>query len=149
MMALTDAQWWLALAVLLLILEMGSGTFFLLWLSAPAFVLAAVMWLAPSIAWQWQLTLFAIGAVAAVLAWRHFRPSINVSSRAEDGQILNQRGAAMIGREFTLEETLVDGQGRLRVGDSWWQAQAHSDLTAGTKVRVIGVEGATLRIEEV
>lgn len=148
-MALSYAQWWLALAVLLLILEMGSGTFFLLWLSAPAFVIAGLTWLAPTIAWQWQLTLFAIGAVGAVLGWRHFRPGINVSARADDGQLLNQRGAALIGREFTLEETLVDGQGRLRVGDSWWQAQAHRDLAGGTKVRVIGVEGATLRIEEV
>lgn len=149
MMALTDAQWWLALAVLLLLLEMGSGTFFLLWLSAPAFVMAGLTWLAPGIAWQWQLTLFAFGGIAAVLGWRHFRPSVNVSARADDGQLLNQRGAALIGREFTLEQDLTDGQGRLRVGDSWWQAQAHSDLTAGTKVRVIGVEGATLRIEEV
>lgn len=148
-MELSYAQWWLALAVLLLILEMGSGTFFLLWLSAPALVMAGLTWLAPSIVWQWQLTLFAFGAVAAVLGWRHFRPSVNVSARADDGQLLNQRGAALIGREFTLEDGLVDGQGRLRVGDGWWQAQANRDLAAGTKVRVIGVEGATLRIEEV
>jgi len=43
---------------------------------------------------------------------------------------------------------MVDGEGRVRVGDSVWKVRGE-DLPAGTKVAVKGVDGTILLVEEV
>ncbi|MCU6308624.1 NfeD family protein, partial [Enterobacter quasiroggenkampii] len=42
---------------------------------------------------------------------------------------------------------LVNGRGHMRVGDSSWPVVADDDLSAGTRVEVIAVEGITLRVK--
>ncbi|MCV3305507.1 NfeD family protein, partial [Leclercia adecarboxylata] len=59
---------------------------------------------------------------------------------------LNQRGQQLVGMQFTLDSALVNGRGHMRVGDSSWPVIADEDLSAGTKVEVVAVEGITLRI---
>lgn len=60
---------------------------------------------------------------------------------------LNQRGQQIIGKRFTLDTALVNGRGHMRVGDSSWPVVADDDLSAGTHVEVIAVEGITLRVK--
>jgi len=62
-------------------------------------------------------------------------------------QGLNARGRGLIGRTFTLEQTMRGGEGRVRVDDSSWRVTG-PDFLAGTEVRVVRVEGATLVIEK-
>ncbi|GHM52235.1 hypothetical protein ECZU51_09050 [Escherichia coli] len=62
---------------------------------------------------------------------------------------LNQRGQQLIGRRFVLESPLVNGRGHMRVGDSSWPVSASEDLSAGTHVEVIAIEGITLIIRAV
>ena len=62
---------------------------------------------------------------------------------------LNQRGQQLVGRRFTLETGLVNGRGHMRVGDSSWPVSANDDLSAGTHVEVVAVEGITLVIKAV
>ena len=53
----------------------------------------------------------------------------------------------MIGADFFLDEPIVRGYGRIRVGDSSWRV-AGADCPAGAKVRVVAVEdGSLLRVE--
>ncbi|MDU4222527.1 MAG: NfeD family protein [Enterobacter asburiae] len=60
---------------------------------------------------------------------------------------LNQRGQQIVGKRFTLDTALVNGRGHMRVGDSSWPVVADDDLSAGTRVEVIAVEGITLRVK--
>ena len=60
---------------------------------------------------------------------------------------LNQRGQQIVGQRFTLDTALVNGRGHMRVGDSSWPVVADEDLSAGTRVEVIAVQGITLRIK--
>jgi inner membrane protein len=53
-----------------------------------------------------------------------------------------------VGRTFTLNEPMVNGVGKLRVDDSQWRI-AGVDAPAGTQVRVVAVDGATLKVERV
>jgi inner membrane protein len=49
--------------------------------------------------------------------------------------------------DFFLDEAIVRGYGRIRVGDSSWRVTG-PDCPAGAKVRVIAIEGGTLlRVE--
>ena len=60
---------------------------------------------------------------------------------------LNQRGQQIVGKRFTLDNALINGRGHVRVGDSSWPVVADDDLSAGTRVEVIAVEGITLRVK--
>ena len=60
---------------------------------------------------------------------------------------LNQRGQQIVGQRFTLDTALVNGRGHMRVGDSSWPVVADDDLSAGTRVEVVAVEGITLRVK--
>ncbi|EHM48313.1 MAG: NfeD family protein [Yokenella regensburgei] len=135
---------WLSLGGLLLAAEMLGGNGYLLWSGVAAVVTGMLVWLLP-FGWEWQGTLFAV--LTLVAAWLWWRWLANRVKRQRPGDShLNQRGAQLIGRHFTLEDTLMNGRGHMRVGDSSWPVVADDDLPAGSKVEVIAVEGITLRI---
>ena len=63
---------WLALATLLLILEVFGAGGYLLWISLVAVGIGALSYLFPELPWAWQFLLFAVlAAVSALLWWRH------------------------------------------------------------------------------
>ncbi|MCB1510529.1 MAG: NfeD family protein, partial [Hyphomicrobiaceae bacterium] len=94
--------------------------------------------------WQWQLILFGGIALASVFAVRQFFASYSSHSDQPD---LNVRGKYYVGRIVTVEEPIVNGRGRVRVGDSLWSAQG-PDMAAGARAKVVGINGTVLVIEE-
>ncbi|MCI0431565.1 MAG: NfeD family protein [Rhodospirillales bacterium] len=134
-------HWWV-LAVVLLALEVAApGTFFL-WLAIAAGVVGFIVLVLPDLLWQLQVLIFAVGGVAAVVAWRAYaRRHPEVS----EDPTLNRRGTQYVGQVYHLTEAITDGRGRMKVGDTMWRV-AGPDLPAGAKVRVAGVEGTVLRV---
>ncbi|HEX6590614.1 MAG TPA: NfeD family protein [Moraxellaceae bacterium] len=139
------AWWWLSLGLALLIIEMLSGTLIFLFISAGAFLVALLTWgldfggVAQGIA-------FALTTVAAVAAWRKFRP--NPGDRVEQragAASLNNRLAGFVGREAVLDEPIAQGRGRVRLDDSYWNVVG-DDAPAGARVRVEAIEGMILRV---
>ena len=59
---------------------------------------------------------------------------------------LNRRGEQYIGRVFTLDVAIVNGQGKVRVDDTTWKVQG-DDCPVGTRVRVHGVDGVVLLVK--
>ena len=134
-------HWWV-LAVILLALEVAApGTFFL-WLAMAAGVVGLVALVLPDLYWQIQVLLFAVAGIAAVAAWRLYARRLPQTS---DDPTLNRRGEQYVGQVFHLTEPITDGRGRMKVADTVWRV-AGPDLPAGTKVRVVGVDGTVLRV---
>ena len=133
---------WFILAVILFALETVIPGVHFLWFGVAA-VLVGLLALATDIAWQWQLIAFAIIAVATVfLVRRYARPDATLSDLPD----LNVRGAQYIGRTVTVEEPIRSGRGKVRVGDTVWQAEG-PDSAAGSRVRVTSVNGTVLVVE--
>ena len=63
-----------------------------------------------------------------------------------DNPFLNRRADRFIGHEAVIDEPIKDGFGRLALGDTIWRI-AGPDLAAGQKVRVVGSDGAVLKVE--
>ena len=134
---------WLSLAGVLIVVEILAPGIFFLWLGIAAALVGAVSWVWPDIHWQVQVLLFAAASVLAVVLSRRFVRSHPIET---DRPNLNRRGEEYVGRTFTLDQAIVDGIGRLKVGDTVWRA-AGPELPAGTRVRVTATDGATLRVE--
>lgn len=98
--------------------------------------------------WEWQGVMFAILTLLAAWLWWKWL-SRRVREQKHSDSHLNQRGQQLIGRRFVLESPLVNGRGHMRVGDSSWPVSASEDLSAGTHVEVIAIEGITLIIRAV
>ncbi|AUX95392.1 NfeD family protein [Mixta gaviniae] len=133
---------WLTLGGLLLIAEMLGTSGYLLWSGIAALTVGLVRWALP-FSWETQGVLFALLTLAAAFLW--YRWLAHRQQRQPDMH-LNQRAQQMRGVSLTLSEGLVNGLGHVRIGDGSWRVQAESDLPAGTRVVVTGVEGVTLRI---
>lgn len=140
-----DPWHWLTLGVVLAAVEIVAPGVFFLWLGAAAVATGLLLLLWPDLPWTAQLLLFAALSIAAVYGGRRI---FGTRPPASDHPKLNLRAQRYVGQVFTLEEATVDGRGRLRVGDGWWRiVTVRGDLAAGTRVRVVGVEGATLRVQ--
>ncbi len=91
-----------------------------------------------------QLLIFVGLSVLSLFVIRSFGKS--ASSGETDNPALNVRGAQYIGREVVVEDAIVNGRGRVRVDDGVWGAQGE-DAPRGAKVRVTGVNGTVLVVE--
>lgn len=141
-MTLLFWHWWvLGLALLIAEVLLPTG-FFLIWVGAAALLVGAVAWLIPSLDWNVHMLLFGILSVGSFFVWRRFQPG----NPASDQPALNRRGHSYVGRTFTLNGPIVNGIGMLHVDDSQWRISG-ADVPAGTQVRVIAVDGATLKVE--
>ena len=134
---------WLTLGGLLLAAEMLGTSGYLLWSGLAAVLVGLIEWLFP-FSWTHQGILFAVLTLLCVYFWYRWMRYREVSQQPNT---LNQRGSQLIGMHLTLDNTLKDGLGHVRIGDSSWRVQATEDLPAGTPVIVTGVIGITLQIQ--
>ncbi|MBP2857636.1 NfeD family protein [Dickeya oryzae] len=141
---LENAHWfWLSLGGLLLAAEMLGAAGYLLWSGVAALLTGILAWLLP-LDWAWQCIAFAVlTVIAALLWWQWLRRRLE----KQPSPMLNQRGQQLIGLHTTLSEPLVNGFGRVNIGDSSWRIQAEQDLPAGTVVEITAVEGITLQVK--
>lgn len=135
-------HWWI-LAGVLLIIELIVPAFFFLWLGMAAVAMGLVLLVFPGLGAETQLVLFAILSVVAIFAWRRYR---EISVPESDQPNLNRRGRQYIGREFTLDQAITNGLGKVVVDDSTWRIKG-PDMPAGTKVRVRDIDGVVFLIE--
>ncbi|WP_291852598.1 NfeD family protein [Bradyrhizobium sp.] len=142
-MLTTLGAWnWLIAGFILMALELLAPGIFLFWLGLAA-LLVGVLSFAINPSWQTQILMFAVLAVAAVPAWRYFARS--AGSRSQSNPFLNRRTEAMVGREFILDKPIVDGTGTVRIDDTIWRV-AGPDAPAGSRVRVVQADGASLTV---
>lgn len=136
-------QWhWLALGILLIAAETLLPGFILMWFGVGAIVTGVALWLTPEMTWHWQLLIFALISVAAIVLWR---ARLKNHPTVSDQPSLNQKAAQFIGRDFVSPEGIKNGVGRITVGDTSWRAEGQ-DCPPGSVVEVIGVEGATIKV---
>ena len=130
---------WFALAVVMFVMETLVPGIHFLWFGVAAGIVGALALIAP-MAWTWQVILFAAISVATVFWVRRYGRSDGAQT---DEPVLNVRGAQYIGRKVIVEEAIVNGRGKVRVGDTIWAAEGE-DAVRGASVEVTGVNGIVL-----
>jgi membrane protein implicated in regulation of membrane protease activity len=133
---------WLSLGLLLGVAEMVAPGFFLMWLGLAALIVGILDYFLP-ITLAYQVAMFATLSVITVFAGKKFLQENPIES---DDANLNDRGARMTGEIVIVVEPITNGHGRVKVGDSVWNARG-MDADIGASVRVIGADGAVLLVE--
>lgn len=131
---------WLGFAILLFIIEILTGTGFLLWTGIAATILSLLL-LVVDINISAQLIIFSIISILAALSWQIY---LYYYPTKTDKPKLNKRAEQYIGRVFTLEFPIVNGMGRIHVDDSMWRLRSDEDLPIGTNVYISGADGVIL-----
>lgn len=135
---------WIVAGLVLLALELVVPGGFLLWMGI-AGILTGLLTLFQPLDWPVQWLIFGILSLVSILIW--LRLTRNRAAQT-DRPLLNQRTEHFIGREAMLDQPIVDGFGRVTLGDTKWRVTG-PDLPAGQRVRIVGADGAVLRIEAV
>jgi membrane protein implicated in regulation of membrane protease activity len=134
---------WFVLGLALLALELVVPGGWFLWLGAGG-ILTGLLSFIPAITWPWQVTIFGVLALAIVVGWTMISRTRKPTS---DRPLLNERAGTYVGHESQLDEPIVNGYGRLKLGDTWWRI-AGPDLAVGKRVRVVGTtDGNVLKVE--
>lgn len=144
MSGFTIVYWhWFALAGVLLLPEMLMPGVAFLFLAIGAFAAGVVKLIWPLASLDIQLGVFAVASIAAFAGMRGW---IRQVFKVREGDRLNERGGQLIGQTITLSDAIRNGHGRVRVGDGSWNVSG-PDMASGARVRVIAVDGATLKVE--
>jgi len=137
-----ELHWlWLIAAALLAGAEIVAPGVFLIFLSGAALLTGIAAALGVPLPVQLALfPLFALGSVWVGKRWYHRNP---VES---SDPLLNNRLARHVGRTVVVVEPIEGGSGRVKLGDSIWNARG-PDSPAGTRMRITGAEGTCLKVE--
>ena len=132
---------WLTLAAILLILEVATGSGFILWIGISAGCVGILLWVIPELSWITQCLMFALLAMMSGGIWAAYLKHHPIRT---DRPTLNRRGTQYIGQVFTLDAPIVNGIGKVKVDDTMWRVHC-TDLPAGAKIKIVGIDGVMLQ----
>ncbi|MBQ4792005.1 NfeD family protein [Pectobacterium versatile] len=142
-LVMENAHWfWLSLGGLLLAAEMLGASGYMLWSGLSAVLVGLLTWVMP-LGWPLQGTIFAILTIVTALLWWYW---LRKRTLSRPQSMLNQRGQQLVGLRATLTDPVINGFGRINIGDSSWRVKSEQDLPVGTQVEVIAIDGITLHV---
>lgn len=131
---------WAIGALAAAVLEIVAPGAYLIWIALGA-AITALACFAFDLALTTQLVIFIVASSAACLIG-YFVYQKLITPRA--GNLpLNQRELEMIGAQGIVFEAIVNGQGKVSLGDSVWIAEG-ADMPVGTAVIVTALRGTVV-----
>ena len=143
---MTNVPWWIWLigGALAGLLELHVPGTYLIWVAVGAGVTALIdATLQPAIAVQIAIFIIAC-AVSCTIGYFVYRRASR-SGQAEP--LLNQRSKAMIGQKGVVSASIMNGQGKVRLGDTVWLAEG-PNLPEGTAIVVTAVRGTAVIVAQ-
>ena len=141
----TELIVWGAVALLLIAADTLAPGVFLLWLGLAAAAVFTLLLVVPGIPPIWQAVAFVALAFVSIMVYVKF---FRGKERPSDQPLLNRRGEQLVGQVFVLDQAIVDGRGRMKIGDAFWTAEGE-DLPQGARVRVVSAHNMSLQVRSV
>ena len=141
----TNLLWWhwIAFGLVLLILEIFSGTFLMLGLGTSAILVGVVEVLFP-MSLEMQLTIWLIFLVITIAWWFIYMRSNRVDKTGQSNYTLETQG--------TVTKTIEpNGRGEVKfdlpvLGNTTWIATSKEELPINTRVKIIEVKGQLIEV---
>ncbi len=141
----TNLLWWhwIAFGLVLLILEIFSGTFLMLGLGVAAIVVGVVEVLFP-MNLEMQLTIWLILSVVAIALWFKYMRDNRVEPTGQSNYTLKTKG--------TVTKTIKpNSRGEVKfdlpvLGNTTWIATSKEELPINSRVKIIEVKGQLIEV---
>ena len=134
---------WLALAVILIGIEMSVGTYDFLWVAVGAILTMLLSLVIPD--WRIQLVFFAVVSVALVFVSRTYLSRFREDN--PDDSTLNKRMDRIIGARGVAVSDFYAGRGRVKLGDTEWSAESDVEIKTGDAVTVEASTGNAVKVK--
>lgn len=138
---------WGLLGLVLLAVEMATGTFYVLWFGVAALIVSILTWLMPGISVSIQLLFFSIFSLGSLFVWQRFYKKSGHDLR------IGQSQGDEIGRQGIIIESVGPARnGRIQfsqgvMGSREWEAVSEENIEAGGEAIIVAIEGNTLRVK--
>jgi membrane protein implicated in regulation of membrane protease activity len=145
-----DAMWiWGAIGLILLAVEMATGTFYVLWFGVSALSVAIAMWLFPNIPQAIQFVMFAVLSFSSLAIWKLNYKKTETHSRVgqAQGEEIGRTGTVIVACSPSANGKISFTQGLM--GSREWPAIADEVIEVGSAATVVAVEGNALRVKKI
>jgi membrane protein implicated in regulation of membrane protease activity len=137
---------WVVLGIVLMLLELAVPAFFLIWFGLGAVIVGAVLVAFPGIPVAYQIIAWTICSLIFIWLWfKVFKPNIFKSKAGmARGSLIGEIG--LVTKDMRpYEKGLVRFQKPI-LGEEVWASVSEEEIKAGERVRVLEVEGNTLKV---
>lgn len=137
---------WFIIFVLLLILELFNGQFVLLCFSLASFITMIISLI--GLSFEVQLATFIL---SLLIIFFKIRP-LMLKHFISHGKQVQTNVEALIGKKGIVIEDIIPHQkvGRIKIeGEDWMAISVDQEITEGTLVKILGVDGAKLIVSKV
>ena len=135
---------WIIAGILMIIIEILTPTFFIMWFGIGAFSASVVAYF--NLSWVYQILTFLIVSTVLVILTRPIAKRITGPSprKIAIDEIVGKVG-------IVLEDVDFEKGGIVKVGSDTWRAVVEKDvrIPKGSKIKVLRVEGTKLVVEPV
>ena len=136
------AHWlWWALASVMLIVELLTGSGFLLAMAIAATLAGIYAYTAP-FATDYQFMVFGVLAFLIAAIWWFLCKRLE--KEIPTNSFINQRLQKMVGQTAEVTQAIHNGRGRAKIGDTEWPVICAEDLPVGRAISVIDIKGTAL-----
>lgn len=133
---------WLIVVALSLIVEAMTVQMMAVWF-APAGLVSMLLAWAGAPVWSQIIVFIAVAAICVATLYRKLRK--NITEKSEKTNI-----DAIIGATAIVEEDILKFQtGRVKIKGISWLAASDTEIKAGSRVKVLSIDGVTLKCEPV
>lgn len=132
---------WLIAAGIILVLEMFTLTFYMLWFCVGTLVAALVAWIAPD-AYLLQVV---AGSIVTLVLTVFTKP---ISKKIRTSRGFKDTGTELVGRQGVVVEPIEPGQyGIVKVGGDTWSAVSAQLLAKDERIKVISRSSTIIEVE--
>ena len=144
-----DYLWWhwVVLGIALMLLELAVPAFFLLWFGLGAVIVGVLLAAFPEMSLAFQFATWTLSSLFFIWLWfKVFKPNVHrTRAGMSKGSLVGEIG--LVTKEIRPYEK---GQIRFQkpiLGDEVWESIADQEIKVGERVRVLDVEGNTLKVD--
>jgi membrane protein implicated in regulation of membrane protease activity len=137
---------WVVFGIVLMLLELAVPAFFLIWFGLGAVIVGVLLVIFPGMAFAYQVVAWTACALILIWFWfKVFKPQVfKTRAGMAHGSLIGEIG--LVTRDIRPYEK---GQIRFQkpiLGEEVWDSMADVEIRTGERVRVLDVEGNTLRV---
>lgn len=136
---------WLALGLALLAVELLGTAGYFLWLGLSGLLMGMLMVFVPM---GWQLQWMTFASFTLLTTWLWWRRQFKTDRISDSQRSLNQKEKQLIGQRIAITDDVKAGIiTRIHLADSTWSAISDEDISAGSIIEIVELDGITLKIK--